>query len=96
MAALTARLRRGSSTGETLPQVMVCCQCRSVLPAPPSYAGTRQTPLEARRQVDCNRLRNATKMEENANIECCALQVEVNMEGLLIELLPGVHERPNT
>jgi hypothetical protein len=68
----------------------------SVLPVPPNYAGTRQTPLEARRQVDCNHVRNATKMEENANIECCAQQVEVNMEGLLIELLPGVNERLNT
>ena len=38
----------------------------SVLSAPPNYAGTRQTPLEARGQVDCNHVRNATKIEENA------------------------------
>ena len=39
-----------------------------VLPAPPNYASTRQMPLEARGQVDWNYVRNATKLEENANV----------------------------
>jgi len=50
-----------------------------VLPAPPNYAGTRQTPLETRGQVDCNHVRNATKMEENANIEL-AVRLMDNLE----------------
>ena len=57
----------------------------SVLPAPPNYADTRQTPLEARGQVGCNHVRNATKMEENAVVRS---KGEVNVKGLLIELLP--------
>jgi len=51
----------------------------SVLPAPPNYASTRQTPLETRGQVDCNHVRNATKMEENANIEL-AVRLMDNLE----------------
>jgi hypothetical protein len=51
----------------------------SALPAPPNYASTRQAPLEARGQVDCNHVRNATKMEENASVNL-AVRLMDNLE----------------
>jgi hypothetical protein len=57
----------------------------SVLPAPPTYAGTRQTPPEARGQG----LQSCEKCNENGGECCYTQQVEVNVKGLLIELLPG-------